>query len=116
MNLDLQDMSRSDVRFLRVGAQFLLDEIVELDGRPVIRALPDLAAEDFSALARRYGVEVVAEKVESERHVAEVLDLDIAFGQGHLFGEPRPIRDQVLAEADPPAEFLREGLRRRYGG
>ena len=33
-----------------------------------------------------------------------------------LFGEPRPIKDAVLAETDPPAEFLRTNMRRRAGG
>jgi len=82
----------------------------------VLKSLPDLAAEDFAALTRRYGVEIIAEKVESERQIVDILELDIALGQGHLFGEPRPIRDQVLAEADPPADFMRNNLRRRAVG
>jgi cyclic-di-GMP phosphodiesterase TipF (flagellum assembly factor) len=32
--------------------------------------------------------------------VVEVLDLDIAYAQGHLFGAPRPVRDDVITEAD----------------
>ena len=27
-------------------------------------------------------------------------------GQCHLFGEPRAIKEAVLAEADPPGEFV----------
>ncbi len=57
----------------------------------------------------------MAEKVESERQVVDVLDLDIAYGQGHLFGEPRAIRDAVLAETTPPPEFIRTSLLRRVG-
>ncbi len=114
LDLDLQDLSRSDVKFVKVAAQKLLDDLVEVDGRLVIRSLPDLAAEDVPALLRRYGVELIAEKVESERQVAEVLDLGMAFGQGHLFGEPRAIKDQVLAEAGPPpVVMMRETLQRR---
>jgi cyclic-di-GMP phosphodiesterase TipF (flagellum assembly factor) len=37
----------------------------------------------------------------------------VRYGQGHLFGEPRAIREQVLAESDPPVEFIREALRRK---
>ena len=47
---------------------------------------------------------------------AEILDLDIGYGQGHLFGEPRAIRDAVLAEAEPPQDFIRGALRRRAVG
>jgi cyclic-di-GMP phosphodiesterase TipF (flagellum assembly factor) len=113
LDLDLQDLSRSDVKFVKVAAQGLLDQLVEVDGRLILRSLPDLAAEDFAQLTRRYGVEVIAEKVESERQVIDILDLDIAYGQGHLFGEPRAIKDAVLAEADPPSAYLRPHFQRR---
>jgi len=116
LDLDLQDLSRSDVKFVKVAAQLLLDEMTEVDGRLILRSLPDLAAEDFSALARRYGVEVIAEKVETERQIVDTLDLDIAYGQGHLFGEPRAIKDAVLAEADPPSAYLRPHFQRRAAG
>jgi len=115
LDLDLQDLSRSDVKFVKVAAQRLLDEMTEVDGRLILRSLPDLAAEDFAALTRRYGVEVIAEKVETERQVVDILDLDIALGQGHLFGEPRAIKGAVLAEADPPAPALRPFARRAVG-
>jgi len=116
LDLDLQDLSRSDVKFVKVAAQPLLDQLEERDGRLIIRALPDLAAEDFAALTARYGVEIIVEKVEDERQVAEVLDLGVRFGQGHLFGEPRAIKDQVLAEAGPPPPLIRASLARAAFG
>jgi cyclic-di-GMP phosphodiesterase TipF (flagellum assembly factor) len=116
LDLDLQDLSRSDVKFVKIAAQLLLDELTEVDGRLILRSLPDLAAEDFCALTRRYGVEVIAEKVETERQVVDTLDLDIGYGQGHLFGEPRAIKDAVLAEADPPSAYLRPHFQRRAMG
>ncbi len=118
LDIDLQDLNRSDVKFLKIGAQFLLDDLSEVDGRLVLSSLPDLAAEDFAQLTRRYGVDVIVEKVESERQVVDILDLNIGFGQGHLFGEPRAIKDAVLAEAPapPPPAFLRpQALRRAFG-
>jgi cyclic-di-GMP phosphodiesterase TipF (flagellum assembly factor) len=117
LDLDLQDLSRSDVKFLKVGAEYLLEELTEVDGRPVLRSLPDLAAEDFTTLARRYGVEVIAEKVEAERQVVDILELNIHFGQGHLFGEPRAIKEAVLTEAGPPPNLVRPQFARRqaYG-
>jgi cyclic-di-GMP phosphodiesterase TipF (flagellum assembly factor) len=117
LDLDLQDLSRSDVKFLKIGAQMLADELAEVDGRLVLRAMPDLAAEDFTSLTRRYGVDVIAEKVENERQVVDILELNIGYGQGHLFGEPRAIKEAVLAEADPPPTFLKPQAERRaaYG-
>lgn len=115
LDLDYQDLARADVKFIKVGAQMLLDQLEESEGRLVIRSLPDLHAADFARLTRRYGVEVIIEKVESERQIVDILELDMAFGQGHLFGEPRAIRDAILAEADPPADFMRTTLRRASG-
>lgn len=113
LDLDFQDLARADVKYLKVGAQMMLDQLEEQDGKLVIASLPDLNASDFAALTRRYGIEVIVEKVEAERQIVDILDLDIGYGQGHLFGEPRAIRDSVLAEAEPPQDFMRGALRRR---
>jgi len=115
LDLDFQDLARADVKFIKVGAQMLLDQLEETEGKLVIRSLPDLHASDFARLTRRYGVDLIIEKVESERQIVDLLDLDIAFGQGHLFGEPRAIRDAVLAESEPPADFMRTQMRRAAG-
>lgn len=112
LDLDFQDLARSDVKFVKIGAKMMLDELTETNDGLVFRSLPDLAAEDFANLTRRYGVEIIAEKVESERQTVDILELDIAYGQGNLFGEPRPIRDSVLQETDPPAELRRPALAR----
>ena len=113
LDLDLQDLSRSDVKFLKIAAPVLLDELTEVDGRLVLRSIPDLAAEDFTTLTRRYGVEVIAEKIEAERQVVDVLELNIGFGQGHLFGEPRAIKEAVLTEAGPPPNLIRPQFQKR---
>ena len=115
LDLDFQDLARADVKFLKIGAQLLLDQLEEQDGKLVIASLPDLNAADFAGLTRRYGIEVIGEKVETERQVVDILELDIGYAQGHLFGEPRAIRDAVLAEADPPQDFMRGALHRRAG-
>ena len=115
LDLDLQDLSRADVKFVKVAAQTLLDELTEVDDRLVLRSLPDLAAEDFALLLRRYGVELIAEKVENERQVVDVLDLDIRLAQGNLFGEPRAIKDAVLQEAGPPPTTVVQMPQRRAG-
>jgi cyclic-di-GMP phosphodiesterase, flagellum assembly factor TipF len=115
LDLDFQDLARADVKFVKVSAEVLLTQLLDVDGQVAMRALKDLDAADFAPLTRRYGVEVIAEKVESERQVVDILELNIAYGQGNLFGEPRAIRDAVLAETDPPADFMRTSLRRRSG-
>jgi cyclic-di-GMP phosphodiesterase TipF (flagellum assembly factor) len=120
LDLDFQDLQRSDVKFLKVSAELLLEQLLDIEGQPALKNLKDIHAADFAALTRRYGLEVIAEKVESERQVVDILELELAYGQGHLFGEPRAIKEQVLAETDPPADFIRSTLqahrgRRKYG-
>jgi cyclic-di-GMP phosphodiesterase TipF (flagellum assembly factor) len=111
LDLDFADLQRSDVKFIKVSADLLIEQLLDLDGGAPLRSMPDIQAADFAGLTRRYGVEVIAEKVENERQVVDILELDVGMGQGHLFGEPRAIKEQVLAETDPPAEFLRSTLR-----
>jgi len=35
------------------------------------------------------GIQLIVEKVEREQDLVELLDHDIALGQGYLFGEPK---------------------------
>jgi cyclic-di-GMP phosphodiesterase TipF (flagellum assembly factor) len=113
LDIDFQDLARSDVKFVKIAAQTVISELMEYDGKLVLSSMKDIEAADYCALTRRYGVEVIAEKIESERQVVDVLEMDVGYGQGHLFGEPRAIKESVLAEADPPAEFVRSTLRPR---
>ena len=112
LQIDLIDLARADVKFMKVAAPVLAEQLIEMDGALIMKGKKDLDAADFAAFARRYGVEIIAEKIEQERQVIGVLELDVRYGQGHLFGEPRAIREQVLAETAPPADFMRRTLRR----
>jgi len=119
LDLNFTDLQRSDVRFIKVAADLLIEQLLDLDGGSPIPPLRDIQAADFAALTRRYGIEVIAEKCENERQIVDILELDVSMGQGHLFGEPRAIKEQVLAETDPPADFVRSTLlsaerRRRF--
>lgn len=114
--LDFQDLARADVKYLKVCADVLINQLHDRDDRLTLKPMPDIAAADFANLARRYGVEVIAEKVENERQVVDVLELNIGYGEGHLFGQPRAIRDAVLAEAAPPVQNVSDAVRRAAGG
>lgn len=120
LDLDFADLQRSDVKFMKVSADLLIEQLLDADGASALPSLRDISAADFAGLTRRYGIELIAEKCETERQIVDILELDIGMGQGHLFGEPRAIKEDVLAETDPPADFLRSTLRsaeqrRRFG-
>lgn len=120
LDLDFSDLQRSDVKFVKVAADLLIEQLLDMDGGAPLPSLPDIRAADFAGLTRRYGIEVIAEKVESERQIVDILELDVTIGQGHLFGEPRAIKEQILSDAEAPSDFVRSTLetaerRRRQG-
>ena len=54
----------------------------------------------------RSGIDLIAERIENETTVVDLLDYDVRFGQGFLFSPPRPVRAEALhgstAEAGKP--------------
>lgn len=99
LSLDLAELQRAGVRFAKIEGRRLVDAA---HGAESIagREPGAIRAEDIAGLFARYGVDLVAEKIETESTVVEVLDLDVGYAQGHLFGAPRPVREDVIAEAD----------------
>src|ERR1051326_8016678 len=59
-------------------------------------AAADIHPADFSDLLGRFGIDLIAEKIESEGTVVDLLDFDVRFGQGFLFSPPRPARREGL--------------------
>jgi cyclic-di-GMP phosphodiesterase TipF (flagellum assembly factor) len=72
-----------------------------------------VAAEDFKKLLTRHGLNLIAERVEDEKTVVQLLDYAVDYAQGYLFGEPRAVReDQIKAvtlEAAPVIALRRAG-------
>lgn len=91
------------VRFVKVSCALLLAE-------PGLDSLPDIAARDLAAHLARGAVQLVADEVETDPMVADMLDLGISYGQGVVFSPPRPVKPEVFAEpqeertgaAEPP--------------
>jgi cyclic-di-GMP phosphodiesterase TipF (flagellum assembly factor) len=52
-------------------------------------------------LLSRFGIELIAEKTESESTVVDLLDYEVKFGQGYLFSQPRPVKADVLQSVVP---------------
>ena len=59
-------------------------------------ATTDIHPADLSDLLGRFGIDLIAEKIESEAMVVDLLDYDVRFGQGFLFSPPRPVRAEAL--------------------
>lgn len=99
MDFDLNDMKRSGVKFLKIGAELLLTAVHSAKGGALPSA-PDIRIEDIVPYLAGFGIELIGEKVEDEASVVELLEINAGYAQGHLFGAARPIRDEFLEETD----------------
>ena len=95
------------VRYFKVAADLILGD----PGQSGARIHPA----DLKQLLLRYGVNLIVEKIEQEREVLDVLDYNVDFGQGYLFGEPRPIRDVILDHGFPVSPPPRNGQEAQIG-
>ena len=55
--------------------------------------------EDFKKLLTRHGLNLIAERVEDEKTVVQLLDYAVDYAQGYLFGEPRAVREPAQLAA-----------------
>lgn len=106
--LDLRDLERAAVRYVKMEGELLRRQLADEHVRPLTNIARDVAAPDVAAVFRRHNVELIAERIERETTVVELLELDVALAQGNLFGAARPIKDKLMAETAPPPGFLRD--------
>ena len=88
LRLEPRELADRSVRFVKVPAALLLDP----------NRASDIHPSDLSDMLGRFGIDLIAERIEGERAVVDLLDYDVRFGQGFLFSPPRPLR----TEAPPP--------------
>lgn len=86
LRLEPRELADRGVRFIKVPAALLLD--------PRQNTTSDIHPSDLSDLLGRFGIDLIAEKIEGERAVVDLLDYDVRFGQGFLFAPPRPLRPE----------------------
>ena len=87
LRFEPRDLADRGFRFVKVPAALLL-------GRHGGGA--GIHAADLSGLLSRFGIELIAEKIENETTVVDLLDFEVKYGQGNLFSAPRPVRPEVL--------------------
>ena len=87
LRIEPRELADRGVRFIKVPAALLLDAKQS--------STSDIHASDLSDLLGRFGIDLIAERIEGERSVVDLLDYDVRFGQGFLFAPPRPIRPEA---------------------
>jgi cyclic-di-GMP phosphodiesterase TipF (flagellum assembly factor) len=87
LRVEPRELADRGFRFIKVPAALLLSRSA---------ASGDIHPADFSDLLGRFGIDLIAERIEGEGTVVDLLDYDVRFGQGFLFSPPRPVRAEVL--------------------
>jgi cyclic-di-GMP phosphodiesterase TipF (flagellum assembly factor) len=90
LRLEPRELASRGFRFVKLKANLILN-------RSGIAA--DIHPGDLPDLLARFGIDLIAEKIESEGAVVDLLDYDVKFGQGFLFSPPRPVRTEALQGA-----------------
>lgn len=96
LRIEPRELADRGVRFIKVPAALLLDQRQT--------STSDIHPSDLSDLLGRFGIDLIAERIEGERAVVDLLDYDVRFGQGFLFAPPRPLRPEgasATGEASP---------------
>ena len=89
LRIEPRELTDRGVRFIKVPASLLLD--------PKRSSTSDIHPSDLSDLLGRFGIDLIAERIEGERAVVDLLDYDVRFGQGFLFAPPRPVRPEAAS-------------------
>ena len=88
LRIEPRELADRGFRFIKVPANLLLNRAGTIAS--------DIHTADLSDLVGRFGIDLIAEKIESEGSVVDLLDYDVRYGQGFLFSPPRPLRAEAL--------------------
>ena len=80
VTVNFAELAARHIRFVKIEASLLIEELGKVEG---LQRMKRLKAE-FD----RHGIDVIVEKIETERQILEVLEVEIDYGQGYLFGKP----------------------------
>jgi cyclic-di-GMP phosphodiesterase TipF (flagellum assembly factor) len=94
LRIEPRELADRGVRFIKVPAALLLDQRQT--------SASDIHPSDLSDLLGRFGIDLIAERIEGERAVVDLLDYDVRFGQGFLFSAPRPLRPETASATGAP--------------
>ena len=81
LNIDLPKLASQGFKFIKIDAH-LLHEMARGD-------TPNLSMRALKGALDRVAMDLIVEKIENEEMLKDLLDLQIDFGQGYLFGAPK---------------------------
>ncbi|MCT8970399.1 EAL domain-containing protein [Microbaculum marinisediminis] len=94
LDIDGARLAKHGVRYIKIDADTLM--------QPPLSASAHIHAADLAKLLARYGITLIATRVEAESQVVDILDYDVKFAQGNLFSPPRIVRADAAQAARKP--------------
>jgi cyclic-di-GMP phosphodiesterase, flagellum assembly factor TipF len=88
LRMEPDELAGRSFRFFKVPAKLLFN--------PAAASKRDIHPAELADLLARSGIDLIAERIESENMVLDLLDCDVRFGQGFLFSPPRPLRAEAM--------------------
>ena len=92
LSINARELNERGFRFVKVPASLLFNRLSVVAG--------DIRPAEFSDSLGRFGIDLIADHIEHEHTVIDLLDYDVRFGQGVLFSPPRPLRAGILEAAE----------------
>lgn len=84
LTMSFDELAARNFKFIKLSADSLSSRVDELGAT--------LKSSDLKRVLRAHGIDLIAEKIEDETMMVELLDYELDYGQGFLFGEPRRSR------------------------
>lgn len=88
LRFDVKGLADRGFRYVKTPGEVLLGRSAEDSS--------DIHPADISDLMTRFGITLIADRIEAESTVIDLLDYDIGYAQGFLFAPPRPVKAEVL--------------------
>lgn len=88
LNFDMAHLAERYFNYVKIDAPVLMSDTGHFH------------PEDLKEALSRFEMELIATKVEDEKTVVEILDHNVDYGQGFLFGEPKPPKGERDGNVD----------------
>ncbi len=95
LRLEARDLADRGFRFIKAPASLLLNRSAALAA--------NIDPAELGAYLNGFGIDLIAERIERESVVVDLLDCEVKLGQGGLFSPPRLARADVPKETEQPA-------------
>ncbi|HXW49266.1 MAG TPA: EAL domain-containing protein [Xanthobacteraceae bacterium] len=88
LRVNARELNERGFRFIKAPARLFFNRLGA--------ASSDVRPAEFSDVLGRFGIDLIADHIENENTVVDLLDYDVRFGQGILFSPPRPRREDAI--------------------